>query len=315
MRVLTGMVAAALLVVGSAAATLADGGRIAVGRSATVADEAITLADVATLEGEAVAFGGVVLGPAPAPGASRGIDGRTILRRLRDAGFDASRTRYVIPPSVRIARAAQEISSEEIKRAVENAGPTLLRPGERIRSLELSHPVRVPLGDYALQVVPPRAELRGTNRRFDVEVVVDARVVTTASVQARIDAVGPVVVARRPIARGAIVQADDLTVEERDLGTTSANVVSSIEQATGMQARVPLTAGTALTFRALENPLLVRRGDLVTVVVETFGMRLSVPGEVQEHGAEGESVRVVNLKSQQELAGRVVDRGVVLVHY
>lgn len=315
MRALTGTVVAVLLVLGSTMAVSADGGRITVGRAATVVDDAIMLADVATLEGEAVAFGEVVLGPAPAPGASRGLDGRTILRRLRDAGFDGARMRYVIPPSVRVARAAQEISPEEIKRAVEDAGPTLLRPGERIRSLELSQPARVPLGDYDLQVAPPRPAMRGAHRRFDVEVVVDGLVVTTVAVQARIDATGPIVIAKRPIARGAIVEAGDLTVEERDLGAVSANIVSTIEQAVGMQARVPLTAGTALTFRALETPLLVRRGDLVTVIVETLGMRLSVPGEVQEHGAAGESVRVVNRKSQQELSGRVVDRGVVLVHY
>jgi flagella basal body P-ring formation protein FlgA len=139
--------------------------------------------------------------------------------------------------------------------------------------------------------------------------------VASVPVRARLEARGPVVVTQRPVARGAMLQAEDLTVEERDLGGSAANVVTAPEAVIGMQARVPLAAGTPLTFQALESPLLVRRGDVVTVVVETPGMRLSVAGEAQEQGAAGDPVRVLNRKSQQELSGRVIDRGVVLVQY
>jgi flagella basal body P-ring formation protein FlgA len=313
-RLIVASVLLASLLHGGVAEAAAEAGRISVGRTAVVTDESVTLADVATLEGEAAVLGTVVLGPAPAPGASRGIDGRMILRRLRAAGFDGETTRYVIPATVRVSRAAQEIAAAEIEAAVEQAAPALLGPGERLRSLEVAGPTRVAVGAYDLRVAPP-PPTRGAQRRFDVEVLMNERVVATTAVRARIDASGPVVVTRRPVARGALVQAGDLVVEERDLGNAPASVVTSVDQAVGMEARVPLAAGTPLTFRALERPLLVRRGDVISLIVETPGMRISVAGEAREPGAAGDAVRVLNRKSQQELSGRVVDRGIVLVQY
>ncbi len=44
-------------------------------------------------------------------------------------------------------------------------------------------------------------------------------------------------------------------------------------------------------------------------------MRLSTPGEALEAGAAGAQIRVRNRKSQQEIAGQVVERGTVLVQY
>ena len=49
------------------------------------------------LEGSATALADVELGPAPAAGAPRRLEGEAILRRLQEAGMDASATRYVIP--------------------------------------------------------------------------------------------------------------------------------------------------------------------------------------------------------------------------
>ena len=316
MRVSTRVLAAALLVLGAGVpAAGVETGRITVGSTATVVGATVTLADVATLEGAAESFADVALGPAPGPGASRRLDGRTILRRLREAGFDGARVRYVIPATVRVARAAQEIGVEEIERAVEAAAPELLAPGERLRELDVAGPVRVPLGGYELRVAPPPASARGATRRFDVEVVQEARVVASTSARARIAARGTVVVMRRPLARGATVALGDLAVEERDLVASPASLVTEAVQAAGMQARVPLAVGTPLTFQMLESPLLVRRGDLVTLIVETPGMRLTVPGEAREQGGAGDPVRVLNQKSQRELSGQVVERGVVVVQY
>jgi flagella basal body P-ring formation protein FlgA len=314
MRILAAAVAV-LLALGAQTSRGATAGRIVVGPAATVVGATVTLADVATLEGDATAMADLPLGPAPAPGTTRRLDGRSILRKLQDAGLDAASTRYAIPAMVRVERAAQEIPLEELEHAVEDAAPSILAPGERVRTLEITGPVRVPLGAYELSVAAPPAGARGSNRRLDIDVIQEGQRVASVPVRARLEARGPVVVTRRPVARGAMLQADDLAVEERDLGGSAANAVAAPEAAIGMQTRVPLAAGTPLTFQALESPLLVRRGDVVTVVVETPGMRLSVAGEAQEEGAAGDPVRVLNRKSQQEMSGRVIDRGVVLVQY
>lgn len=148
-----------------------------------------------------------------------------------------------------------------------------------------------------------------------MQLVQDGSVVASVPTRVEVVATGPVAVLRRAVARGTVLRRDDVAIEERELVGLPAGVISSVDDAIGKETRAALPANAPLTVNALASPLLVRRGDLVTVVVETPGMRLSTPGEALEPGAAGAQIRVRNRKSQQELAGQVVERGIVLVQY
>jgi len=303
------------LVSRGAAEVTAPSGRITIGRAAIVDGRTVHLGDLAVLEGAATEFADLDLGPAPDLGGSRRLEGITILRHLQAACLDASTTRYQIPASVRVTRAFQDVSGSELRDAIEREAGRLLAGGESIRNLDTPSVVRVPSGAYELRVVPGTAASRGTHRSLDVEVVQDGTAVTVVPVRVEVAAIGPVVVARRQVARGETLEAGDLAVEKRDLTVVPPGALSELGQALGKEARTAVAAGTPLTSQALADPLLVRRGDVVTVVVESPGMRLSVPGEALEAGAAGTAVRVRNRNSQQEIAGQVVERGLVLVQY
>lgn len=160
---------AALLVLAlpgvAAADTSPAAGRITVGRNATVEGASVRLADVAVLEGNGSDFADVDLGAAPDPGGSRRLDGVAILRRLRAAGLDDVATRYEIPASVHIARAYQDVGTEEIRDAVERDAGTLLAAGEQLRGVNVAGAVRIPPGPYELRVAPPPAVEHATRRK------------------------------------------------------------------------------------------------------------------------------------------------------
>lgn len=290
-------------------------GRISVGRAATVEGATVRLADVAVLEGSATDFASVDLGPAPDPGGSRHLDGIAILYKLRAAGLDDGSTRYEIPASVRIARAYQDVTADEIRGAVERNATAVLDSGELLRTVEVGGGARIPPGPYELRLAGAAASGRGFRRRVDVELVQGGEVV--ASVPARLEVVanGPIVVLRHAVARGTVLGRGDVAIEERELTGLSGNLVTTLDDAVGRETRTALSAGTPLTATALGIPVLVRRGDVVTVIVETPGMRLSTPAEALEAGAAGAQIRIRNRTSQQELSGHVVERGIVLVQY
>ncbi len=308
--------AAAVLLCATPANAHADAtGRVVVGRTATVDTAVVRLADVAMLEGSASDLGAVELGPAPEPGGSRRLDGVAVLRKLREAGLDDRSTRYEIPATIRIARAYQDVAAEEIRAAVERDAANVLGPGEQLRNVDVGAGVRIPPGAYTVRLAAGTSAARGARRRADVEIVQDDAVVATATTRIDVAASGPVVVLRHAVPRGAVLTAADLRVDERDLAGLPAGVVTAIADAVGKETRAALPAGAPVTVSAVANPVLVRRGDFVTVVVETPGMRLSTPGEALEPGAVGAAIRVKNRKSQQELSAQVVERGTVLVAY
>jgi flagella basal body P-ring formation protein FlgA len=310
----------ALAVAGALAATFVPrdarggGGRIVVPRQATVAAEEIRLGDVAELAGDAAGFADVALGRAPRAGETLRLSGDMILRRLRAAGLDDATTLYTIPPSVRVARAFQEVSEHELREAVRAAVESGLAEGESVEEVGVPAGARIPLGAYAVEVEPAAAAPGpGRARRVEARVVQDGSVVARVAARVTIAASGTVVVARSAIARGAVVGAGDVELEERSLAGLPGSLVRDLDEAVGKEAKVAIAAGRPIAASSLVARNVVRKGDVVRVLVETPGLRLSVAAEALEDAAQGESVRVSNTTSGRELTGRVVGHGLVVV--
>ena len=132
-------------------------------------------------------------------------------------------------------------------------------------------------------------------------------------VTARTDARGSVVVTKQAVPRGSVLTADDVAVEERNQRDVPDDALTTPAQAIGMETKVALAAAAPLPRTALAAPVVVKKGELVTVIVETPLMRLSVAGQALEAGAVGSGIKVMNRASKQTVAGRVIEHGVVLV--
>jgi len=293
----------------------APAGRIRVPAQATVTGAEVRLAEIALLDGTAVDLGETEIAPSPEPGATRRISGQSVLARLRAAGLDDGIV-YTIPATISLTRAHQVLDEAALRPVVEAQLGERLPPGDRVDVVEVQRPARIPLGAYEIEVGDPAAQATGGGyRRTDLRVVQEGVVVATVPARVKIASFGPVVVARQPVARGTVLRAEDLRIEERRLDELPSTVLGDVEEAIGKEARVALAAGKPLTVQALSTAALVKRGDLVRLLIEKNGLRLSVAAAALDTGGSGERVRVLNESSKRELVGRVVDHGTVVVVY
>ena len=294
-------------------------GRVTVAPQATVHAATIRLADIASLEGEGVeALGAASLGPAPTAGETRTLDGATVLQALhREAGSLDGLT-YTIPALVRVRRAAQEVSESAVRKIVEDfvAEAFGAQAGNAVvRTVELQGPIRIPEGAYRTRVVsPPGAPPLG-RVRLQIEFAVDDRPVKSVWVTADVGLYGAVVVARRAIARGERVAGGDVAVERRDLSQLPGDVIGSTADAEGLFARGAIPAAAPLRRQDVAVPPAVHRGDVVLLVAQRAGLRITTPGEVREDAGLSQPVRVVNRSSRKEVTGRVVDASTVVVDF
>lgn len=294
-------------------------GRIVVPAEVTVHEPVVRLGDVATLQGEsAEALGTVVLGSAPAAGESRTLDGALVLSAIRREAGSLGGLTYTIPASIRIRRAAQDVSEGAVRQVIEGFLAETLGAGAGeavLRSVELPGPIRVPSGTYTARVLaPPGMPLLG-RVRLQIEFALDDRPVKSVWVTADIGLYGPVVVATRPVARGQLMSAADVIVDRLDLSQLPRGVVSDVADVAGRLARAPLVPYTPIRRDQLESPAAVHRGDVVLLVAERKGLRITAPGEVRDDAGLGEQVRVVNRASRKDLVGRVRDASTVAVDF
>lgn len=313
------MVVSAAVLLATARGAAAEGARLTVLEEPTVEAATVRLGAIARLEGPAAeGLADVALASAPAAGSVRMLDGAAILATLRAAGLDEDRVTYTIPPAVRVRRAAQEVGAVAVRQLVESAVAAALGGGAAdavVRAVDYPAPLLLPRGDWQGRVIVPAGVPLAGRTRLEIEFAVDAQVVRTVSVSADIGRYGPVVVIKRPAARGEILDAADLVVDRQDLSMLPRDVLSDPLDAVGRAPRAPLLPFAPLRRADLTVAAMVKRGDVVLLVAERGGLRITTPGEVRADAGRGEPVRVVNRATRKEVLGRVLDASTVTVDF
>jgi len=118
----------------------------------------------------------------------------------------------------------------------------------------------------------------------------------------------PVVVAVQPIARGAVITAADVELQSlEDLpGATGRRApLTSVEQLIGMEARQAIAAGDVIYTDKVQAPVLIKRGELITVVAQGGGIRVSTTARARQDGARGELVQLESLETREKYDARV----------
>ncbi len=80
-----------------------------------------------------------------------------------------------------------------------------------------------------------------------------------------------------------------------------------------MLAKRTIAAATIITPGMVQAPKLIKRGERVTVVAETGGLKIRTVGKALSDGKSGDVIRVQSERSRRVVDGIVVSQGVVKV--
>ena len=115
-----------------------------------------------------------------------------------------------------------------------------------------------------------------------------------------------VVVPKRLIQRGAVIEADMLEEVTQTGGQVDNSLLQSIKDALTAEAVRDLSAGQALRSSDIRRAILVKQGQLVTMTVgEKSGFLITVRVEALQDGRMGEQVRLKNTESGRQISGVV----------
>ncbi|MDR1492655.1 MAG: flagellar basal body P-ring formation chaperone FlgA [Planctomycetaceae bacterium] len=90
------------------------------------------------------------------------------------------------------------------------------------------------------------------------------------------------------------------------------NIAVRLEDVLGKAALRPLREGTPITLSQLEQPVLVKRSDVVTMYVRNNGIEIKMLGRAKQDGRSGEWIPVEALNDKQQTnLGMVVAQGTV----
>jgi flagella basal body P-ring formation protein FlgA len=120
-----------------------------------------------------------------------------------------------------------------------------------------------------------------------------------------------VVVPVRDIARGEVLSDSDLTFGAVPGAGLRNGTVTSMAAAAGMETRRVLRAGETLSASDLRRPVVVSRGQTVTMTFEAPGVDLTAMGRAMSEGGIGDTVTVQNPASFRMVSAVVIAAGTV----
>lgn len=124
-------------------------------------------------------------------------------------------------------------------------------------------------------------------------------------VPVRVTVLKSILIAAAPLERGKVLTASDVILAEREVVATPGGYVTTVEGAVGQFIRRSVPAGTVLTPAMLDPPVLVRRGQNVTLEARSGPIIVRMAGVAKGDGTLGEIISVENVASRKLVQGIV----------
>ncbi len=224
----------------------------------------------------------------------------------------------VVGTAAQAASAQVPLQEKEIRSAVERLlAEKLAGRGwdVSIRQLSLPKGILTSNGERDLELLPPAGWQGWEPVSIALVVRVNGVVEKNLSLRLLLDARTEMVTAKRQLLAGTVLTPDDLELQKQDLKRAGGLPVKNIADAVGKKLRMTVREGAPLRSNQLAEVPVVVSGQLVTIIAESSGVRITVSGRAKSSGGIGELVRVQNLMSNKEIPARVLDASTVEVGF
>ena len=285
---------------------------------ATVSGEVIRVGDVAELKGLRSALTAEItrlpIKEAPEPGEVAVVTRREIESALEAVPEGIRRPWDPAPLEITVVREGRLLGAEEIARIIAGHIRKSLPGGNiqvEVREIRNFEEITLPAEARSCKVWISEPLRKGGWVQANLAFYGNGKETRRMTVNALVDLYQKVVVADRYLKRHQEIQAEDLRLLPVNIQQLPPDAVTNLEEVLGKRMIVNLNGREPVRASLLEVPPLVKKGDVVNVILERNSLRISCLGEIKETGRKGDRVKLVNLGSKKELFGRVVDAGTV----
>ncbi|MFA5985036.1 MAG: flagellar basal body P-ring formation chaperone FlgA [Methylococcaceae bacterium] len=149
--------------------------------------------------------------------------------------------------------------------------------------------------------------------RTSVGIRCDGEIKWTVYASALVKIYLPVIVLNQAVQRGELIRPGILSTERKEISSIRNDYVTQPEQVENKQASRYLPAGSIISLRSLVEPLVIKRGDKVTISAGSNAFSIKMNGQAMRDGVKGELIPIKNQSSGRIVSAKVVEQGLVSI--
>ncbi|MBE7548146.1 hypothetical protein KsCSTR_39670 [Candidatus Kuenenia stuttgartiensis] len=287
--------------------------------SVSLPEKEVTLGDIADLSCSDADLlkraHNVFIGNTPWPGNVRKIEKNIIASRMLDAGINPNKVSFGRNDFTMISVESFTITGDEILQTAKEFVITKLAYSERNEEIvvEAERPpndIMLPLGGGIMRIEVSQVNANKSSGRVQVvvRIYLDEKQYHKIPMYFTIRRYEEIVVANRKINRNDILTTKDICIKR--IETTSMpgfTTIDSVEPLLGKRVLYTIPPGKPLTQNMVDDPAVIKKGELVKILVKIGNLSILTKGVAKEDGYKGRAIKVMNLDTKKELYGEVQD--------
>lgn len=280
----------------------------------TVSGPRVLLGDIASVnaltpEGEelARALSRIDLGPAPEAGREVVLRRAQLEQRLVASRLNLAEAAWSLPVELRLIGRGQDLSEDMLRQALEKylAATEPYRSGHFVLAgVTFGSLPGLPPGRVNYRFVP-QSSSNPTYLSGTFFFSVDGKDAGRARISAQIDLTIEALVVTRSLAKGHILDEADLSLTMVPYSQAK-GALTDPAQAIGSTLKTSLTAGDPVKDRNLAKSIMVKRGEVVSIIAQQGGLTVTAAGQAKQDGSLGDTIAIMNLTSKKTVTGRVI---------
>ncbi len=246
-----------------------------------------------------------VLGPAPRPGHDMILNARTLMRiaiALDLPWRPVSSSEYVV-----LSRAGSVVDHDMITEQLKAHLPEKGLSGKYALAISSGLAEMVLPPEFPASVEVSNMNVRADRNWFEATLVAPSKENPAARlrVNGTLHKLIEVPVLSGALTKGSIIGARDIEMIEIRERNLNHDVFVNPQDLIGLTPRRVIIAGKPVKTDDVQAPMIVKRGDLVTMTFSSGSLSLTAQGKALENGAKGDLIRVVNASSSKTIQAEV----------
>jgi len=139
-----------------------------------------------------------------------------------------------------------------------------------------------------------------------VDIFSKGKKVDKVYIRARVEIIRDVVVAKRTLKRGIVIEESDLSLEPRDISWLS-HYYNNFDNLLGMETTTIIPSGRAIKEAMVREKPVISKYDEVYIIVNIANLKVKARGKALQDGYTGKKIKVQNLITKKNLEAIVLN--------